>query len=252
MVELTKEEKKGREGRVRLRIQIPRPRPLAELASRNHSSFVGLMKILLPAVAVGIVLLVVAWPQFQLRDEGFHIGLASITQEDVQNLRMLNPRYQGMDKRGEPFTVTARTAIKKNPQSDVVELDHPVADIMLNRGNWVALKGDFGVYREQDQQLDLIGTVQLYQDDGYEFETLAAHVNLADNTAEGDDPVHGQGPAGDIHSEGFRVYDKGQSILFTGRAHLILRAREEGGRAIPNLLPDSDPKVGTPGDKGHG
>ncbi len=249
MGELTKERPPG-EGRARLHFAMPRPRPLSALAGRGHTSFVGVMKIVLPAVATAIVLLVVVWPQFRAHDEGFRVGLANITQEDVQNLRMLNPRYQGMDKRGEPFTVTAKTAIKKNPQSDVVELDHPMADIMLNRGNWVALKGDSGVYREQDQQLDLIGNVQLYQDDGYEFETLAAHVNLADNTADGDDPVHGQGPAGDIHSEGFRVLDKGQSILFTGKAHLVLRSREEGG--APETLPGGGPKESAPADKGHG
>jgi len=251
MIELAKE-KPAAEGRSRLRVQIPRPRPLAELASKSYSSFVGAMKIVLPAIAVGIVLLVIAWPQFQVRNEGFHVGLANITQEDVQNLRMISPRYQGTDKRGEPFAVTADSATKKNPQSDVIELEHPVADITVTQGNWMALKADYGVYREQDQQLDLIGGVDLFHDDGYEFETLAAHVNLANNTAQGDDPVHGQGPFGEIQSDGFRVYDKGARIVFTGKAHLLLRSREEGGGNIPDFLPTVSPDQANPGIKGHG
>ena len=240
MVELTKE-KPNAEGRRRHRLQLPRPRILAAPSSRNYSSFVGTMKIVLPAIAVGIVLLVVAWPRFQTRDEGFHIGLSSITPEDVQNLRMVNPRYQGMDKRGEPFTVTADSAMKKNPQSDVVELDHPIADITITRGNWIALKAIYGVYREQDQQLDLIGKVDLYHDDGYEFQTLAAHVNMANNTAEGDDPVYGQGPFGTIESQGFRVFDKGARIVFTGQAHLLLRSHEQGGSEMPDFVPNINP-----------
>jgi lipopolysaccharide export system protein LptC len=236
MVELSKE-KSGTEGRRRHRVQLPRPRILAAPSNRNYSSFVGTMKIVLPAIAVGIILLVVAWPRFQTHDEGFHVGLSSITPEDVQNLRMVSPRYQGTDKRGEPFTVTADTAMKKSPQSDVVELSRPVADITITRGNWIALKAEYGVYREQDQQLDLIGKVDLYHDDGYEFETLAAHVNMANNTAEGDDPVYGQGPFGTIESQGFRVYDKGERIIFTGLAHLLLRSREQGGGEMPDFMP---------------
>jgi lipopolysaccharide export system protein LptC len=213
--------------RARLRLQGPRPRPLAELASSSYSAFVGAMKVVLPAIAVGLVLLVLAWPQFRSAEEGFHIGVANITPEDVQNLRMINPRYQGIDKKGEPFTITALWAIKAKPSSDVIELEKPQSDITLNHGNWVTLRADYGVYREQDQILDLIGGVDLFHDAGYEFRTLNAEANLATNTAEGDDPVHGQGPFGEIQSEGFRIYDKGDRVLFTGKAHLVLRPRAE-------------------------
>lgn len=224
MVKATKS-KPGAENRARLRLPSPRPRPLAELASSGYSAFVGAMKVALPAIAVGLILLVVAWPQFQLNDEGFRIGLANITPDDAQNLRMVHPRYQGIDKRGEPFTITANSAVKTKPTSDVVELEKPQADITLNRGNWVTLKADYGAYREQDQQLDLIGSVDLFHDDGYEFKTLSAHIDFVTNYAEGDDPVQGQGPAGDIRSQGFRIYDKGERVLFTGKTHLLLRPR---------------------------
>lgn len=246
MAEVTK----GRpvaQNRARLRIQAPRQRPLAELAIGGYSSFVGTMKVVLPAIAVGIVLLVVAWPQFQVREEGFRVGFAKITREDVENLRMINPRYQGIDKRGEPFTVTATAATKSKPTSDVIELEQPVADITITRGNWVALKADYGAYREQDQQLDLIGSVDLYHDDGYEFRTLSAHVNMANNMAEGDDPVHGQGPFGDIRSQGFRIYDKGERVLFTGKCYLVLRPRATVDDKNPIPRPDADLKT-----RGHG
>ena len=248
MVQLTKE-KSGSEGHRRLRVQLSRARLPTAAANGNYSSFVGAMKIVLPAIAVGIILLVVAWPRFQQRDEGFRLGVSSVTPEDVQNLRMVSPRYQGTDRRGEPFTVTADSAIKKNPQSDVIELSNPMADITVTAGNWVAIKADYGVYREQDQQLDLIGKVDLYHDDGYEFETLAAHVNMVDNTAQGDDPVYGQGPFGTIKSQGFRVLDKGQRIIFTGKAHLLLRSREQGGGGASDLFPSIAPSQPIPAGK---
>jgi len=217
------------EERFRPRPESPRSRALATLGSSRYSSFVNAMKVVLPAVALGIILLVVAWPQFRAQKEGFHLGIANLSRNDVENLRMVHPRYQGLDKRGEPFTVTALTAIKRKPTSDVVELDTPQADITLNRGNWVTLKADFGAYREQDQQLDLIGKVSLYQDEGYEFHTLSARIDMANNTATGDDPVQGQGPFGDVTSQGFRILDKGARVIFTGKAHLTLRPKATDG-----------------------
>lgn len=226
MAEVTKIKPVAQNG---ARVRLPAPRPLAHLASSRYSNFVGAMKVVLPAIAVGLILLVVGWPQFQSHEQGFRIGIANITMEDAANLRMMNPRYQGIDRHGEPFTVTARSAVKHKPASDVIELEMPQADITLDKGNWVALKAEFGAYREQDQQLDLIGSVNLYHDEGYEFRTISAHVNMTTNSAEGDDPVHGQGPFGEITSQGFRIYDKGKRIVFTGQAHLLLQPQATTG-----------------------
>ncbi|HLI10908.1 MAG TPA: LPS export ABC transporter periplasmic protein LptC [Alphaproteobacteria bacterium] len=212
----------------RERLRFTAPRPLAELAGSHYSAFVGAMKVMLPAIGLGLILLVAAWPEFRNRVDSFHIGIAKMSAEDIENLRMINPRYQGLDNRGEPYTVTARSAVKRNPKSDLIELDSPQADITLQRGNWVTLKSDYGAYREQDQQLNLVGSVSLFQDEGYEFHTLSAHIDMANNTADGDDPVQGQGPAGQITSQGFRILDKGARIIFTGKAHLLLYPRANG------------------------
>jgi len=209
------------EKRTRMRIEAPRAR--LELAGSNYSSFVGAMKMVLPAVGLGLVLMVIVWPEFNKHEREFVAALANITQEDVEKQRLTKPRYQGTDKQGEPYTVTAQFSTKKNPNSDVWDLDQPQADVTLSRGNWVTLRSDFGAYREGDQQLDLIGNVNLFHDDGYSFRTLSAHIDFVKNTAEGDDPVQGEGPSGDVTAEGFRIYDKGDRIIFTGKAHLDIR-----------------------------
>ncbi|HYB10044.1 MAG TPA: LPS export ABC transporter periplasmic protein LptC [Alphaproteobacteria bacterium] len=209
------------EKRTRMRIQAPRVR--AELAGSNYSSFVGAMKMVLPAVGLALVIMVIVWPEFRKHEHEIVVGVANITQDDVEKQRLTNPRYQGTDKQGEPYTVTAQSSTKKNPNSDVWDLEQPQADITLSRGAWVTLRSDFGAYREADQQLDLIGNVNLYRDDGYAFRTLSAHIDFVKNTAEGDDPVEGQGPSGEVTAEGFRIYDKGDRVIFTGKAHLNLR-----------------------------
>jgi lipopolysaccharide export system protein LptC len=56
---------------------------------------------------------------------------------------------------------------------------------------------------------------------------------MAAGTAEGHDPVQGQGVFGDVESEGFRLLDHGQVIIFTGNAklHMIPRPVEAGSAA---------------------
>jgi len=40
--------------------------------------------------------------------------------------------------------------------------------------------------------------------------------------------------------------------VFTGKAHLLLRPREEGGGNIPDFMPTLSPDQPNPGTKGHG
>ena len=49
-----------------------------------------------------------------------------------------------------------------------------------------------------------------------------ARFNLDDRSASGDDPVEGQGPLGTLQSEGFRIFDGGDRVLFTGKAQMFV------------------------------
>ena len=52
---------------------------------------------------------------------------------------------------------------------------------------------------------------------------------MAAGTAEGDDPVTGQGPFGNVTAEGFRILDRGDTIVFKGRTKLEIRPRGTSG-----------------------
>ena len=56
--------------------------------------------------------------------------------------------------------------------------------------------------------------------------TAAAQIQLREGSASGDEPVAAQGPFGTLTSEGFRLTDRGQVVIFTGRSHAVL----EGGQ----------------------
>jgi lipopolysaccharide export system protein LptC len=92
---------------------------------------------------------------------------------------------------------------------------------MLKDGTWLVLTAASGVYERTAKTLDLTGAVTLFHDTGYEIRTQSARVDLEQGTAEGQEPVHGQGPFGDLQSEGFRMIGKGETIFLTGKSKVV-------------------------------
>jgi lipopolysaccharide export system protein LptC len=196
----------------------------ASRLSGGYSRFVSAMKLLLPAVAVGLVLLIVVWPRLQLSLEHMRAALPRLDLSEARDLRMVNAHYAGTDKRHRPYVLTAEVA-RQTQANDLTSMEGPKADITLKSGAWLALTGDTGVYVSQGQLLDLFGDVKLFHDRGYELNTESAHLDMAAGTAEGNEPVQGQGVFGDVNSQGFRLLDHGQTIIFTGKAKLHLTPR---------------------------
>ena len=50
---------------------------------------------------------------------------------------------------------------------------------------------------------------------------------MQQGTAEGDDPITGQGPFGTVAAQGFRILDRGDTIIFTGHTRMLIRPREK-------------------------
>ena len=188
----------------------------------SHSRFVRLMKLVLPAAAGVLVLMIVAWPQIADRPEGFQLGASSGSLLAAGQHKLVNARYTGTDRRDNPFTITARAVAQNEASADEVDLQGPTADIFLGAGTWVAVTAPIGSYRKKDQILELTGGVDMFHDDGYEFHTEVAVVDLSAGVASGDHPVRGQGPFGRLRSNGFRILDGGQRVRFLGRSRLVL------------------------------
>jgi lipopolysaccharide export system protein LptC len=198
-------------------------RPPPRLSVGNpYSMFVGLMKVVLPAMAAALILLVIAWPKLMLEDDRFRAGVALLTPDQVDNLSMLNARFEGIDEKSQPYTITANMATQSGVAEDLVDLDLPKADITLEDGAWLALTARTGQYRREGKLLDLHGSVSLFHDKGFELRSEFARIDLAGATAEGDRPVEGQGTLGHINAEGFRMLDRGERIIFTGKSRLVI------------------------------
>ncbi len=216
-------EGRGARGKTSARALRQPPR----FSGRNgYSIFVVLLKVLLPALAAALILLVFAWPQLEPRDNAFRIGVSQISLDQAESLSMLNPRFDGLDKLNRPFSVTADLATQETGESEIVDLELPKADLTLEDGTWLAIMAKAGRYHRKAEIVNLAGDVVLFHDQGFEVRTEVAHVYLNDGRAEGDEPVEGHGPLGTLVSEGFRIEDQGKRVFFTGKSRMLVYKKQ--------------------------
>jgi len=188
----------------------------------GYSRFVAIAKLVLPLVAVALFALVWAWPNLRGGDLRFRLGFSDFVTRETAGPSMINPRYVGTDKNQQPYSITSNVARNSPADRMKIDLEVPKGDIVLNDGTWLMLSADAGVYARTAKTLDLTGGVTLFHDSGYEIRTDSAYVDLDQGTAAGDQPVHGQGPFGDLRAEGFILLDKGKVIHFTGKSKLTI------------------------------
>ncbi|WP_372623100.1 LPS export ABC transporter periplasmic protein LptC [Falsiroseomonas sp.] len=186
---------------------------------------VAVAKRLLPLAAVGLLATVALWPEFESAADRGRVAFRRVAEVQPTALHIVEPRYQGLDEQNQPYTVTAATAVQEG-EEQAVQLQEPRADLELNDGGWVYLEAREGRYDRPGSRLDLAGDVTIHHDDGTQFVTPRAELDIAGGDASGDDPVAAQGPFGTLTAEGFRLYDRGQVVVFTGRARAVL----EGAR----------------------
>jgi len=191
------------------------PVPARRRVSLAYSRFVSLMKVGLPALALGLLALLAAWPTIQ---QTIHPP----TSADIGRLDMNNARFFSIDAERQPFSVVADNASQSSDEPGIILLTSPEAEMTQGDGSWVVLKGRQGFFNQSSHLLRLTDDVVIMQDDGYEFRSDEAFVDTRAGIAWGNKNVVGQGPFGEIRAKGFKILDKGQTVVFSGAPDLSL------------------------------
>lgn len=196
---------------------IRRPR-ISVRSIRLHSRWVAFLKFLLPASALALLALVVAWPTLneQVRTR--------LKPEEGQ-AEIVNPRYLSVDEKNQPYSLTAAKAAQSADKQGFLVLTKPEAEMTDSSGAWVTIDSDLGWYDRTNGVLLMRGNVHVLRDDGSEFTTEEGYSEVRKGTAWGDRHVVGQGPQGEIVAEGFRISDRGRSVVFLNQGKAEVQTR---------------------------
>ena len=187
-------------------------------ARNRYSRFVGLMRFLLPTIALFLIGLVVLWPQIM---GGFGNTimpmLANERFSEAEAMLMQTPRYVGTTEADEPYEVVAGTALLDPEAPDRILLNQLDARVDRRATSDVRLLASNGVYHRAARRLELSGEVELTTSDGYRFLTSEASIQLDRGLVDGSEPVSGAGPAGTLRADRFQIRQGGDVMRFEGR-----------------------------------
>ena len=176
-------------------------------------------KRLMPVLALGLLGTIAIWPEMERQTDAARQAIRHLGAIEG-NGRVLDARYQSVDEKGRPYTITAATAVQAGPQR--VNLTLPKGDVTMQNGAWLFVHSRQGVYLQHTGQLDLSGDVTLYRDDGTFLRSRTASIDLKRGAATSADTVSAEGPFGTLDARGFTLVDKGGVIQFAGPARLVL------------------------------
>lgn len=177
-------------------------------------------KIGLPLFALALLASVALWPEIAQMSERTRLSFRRVFAVEAESGRMIEPHYRGVDQRGRPYTMTARSAVQAGPNR--IDLDQPKGDLVLESGNWLQAESKKGVYLQHSEELDMSDDVVLYRDDGTVLRTQSTSVDLKHGAAAGNEQTHAEGPFGVLDAQGFTLTDKGGAIQFQGPARMVI------------------------------
>jgi len=132
------------------------------------------------------------------------------------------PLFMGLDKKKKPFKVSALKATRYNNNQDEFNLEEPKGEIESDSEKFF-MNGDFGVYNKKSQILTVEGDVKLTDKISMEFKTSKAFFDFKKEILFSNTDVIGIKKHSVIEAEGFKILNKKNKIIFTGKSKLILR-----------------------------
>jgi lipopolysaccharide export system protein LptC len=146
----------------------------------------------------------------------------------VKNITIVNPRFEGHDNRDQPYVVTADTATRRPDSASMTDLFAP----RMEDQTGAVARARAGVWNQNEEILDLYDDVRITDAAGYVFRTDRARFYVAENRVEGDTPLQGSGPIGEVRADKYEVLDEGNRIVLRGNVWTrFQRPKEEG--AVP-------------------
>ena len=192
------------------------------VSTTAHTKFVSRLKTAFLALAGLLVLLLVAWPLINPVEKHLKLSFSSMNEGESGMPQMVNPKFQGVDDRDQPYNISADIAVQET--EDTVRLSKVKGDILLKKNNesWVKVTSDGGVITLSERLIKLYGMVHLVSKSGYTVDTETALIDLGKRVASGEDPVRVQGPLGVIDAMGFYLENDTQKLHFVGPVKLVI------------------------------
>ena len=190
----------------------------------SYDGLVGTAKWLLPALAAIVAVAMLAWPAIGGHDFSFVLAKDRVAIA-TERLKITHAVYRGEDTKGQPFIISAGSAVQRTSKDPVVKLNDLAARIQLQDGP-ARILARTGSYDMESETVDVDGPVSVRGANGYVLDTRDVRIDLASRTARSNGAVTGSMPLGSFSANHIYADISNRIVRLDGRARLhIVQAR---------------------------
>jgi lipopolysaccharide export system protein LptC len=193
----------------------------------NRSKIIKFIKTALPLIAAALTAIIITWTF--VSDRQNYVRPTEEGNQSVGKNELIKARFESVDSKNQPYTITATRAMRENDNEDRVILEKPQGEIAMNNGQTIGISAENGIYDQSQKFLNLTNTVKLYDGQGNNLQTQEMMIDIAKETINSTHDVRGNGPAGKITATGLHASNIEGTLRFEGPAKLVLNTNEDGG-----------------------
>ena len=184
----------------------------------RHDRLVRLLKFGLPALVVGLFLLLAIAPFGKKGDVSFLLD-KNKADKAQERMRVEQARYTGADDKGQGFEIVANQAIQQSSAVRVVDINGMSAKVGLDQGP-VSIAADRGRYDLDRQSVSVPGAVKVRDQNGYHLDTSNVNVDLKAKSLSSGGPVSGTMKLGEFSANHLSADLGSRTVTLSGGARL--------------------------------
>ncbi len=184
----------------------------------RHDRLISIARIGLPAI-IGILSAGLIFAPLAMRGEVSFVLAKDNVQVAKERMRVTAATYRGEDSKGQPFQLTAGSAVQATSSEPIVKLKDLTASIALKDGP-ASLHADAGRYDMDREIVSIVGPVVFSSSDGYRLETRDVMVGLKTRKLASGGRVDGKMPLGSFSANRMEADLGARTVLLDGGARL--------------------------------
>jgi lipopolysaccharide export system protein LptC len=184
-------------------------------AAQRHTRLVRTLRVLLPALALGGI--VVFWASAHFIPSNL-AGLISKAGIDVKSnsVTMEAPHISGFEGTKRAYEVKAARAIQSLDDPKVLAFQQINAHIGLDNSGTAMVDAGTGIYNGNNNTLELDKGISVRTTTGYAATAEQAMIDLAKGSLRTSRPVEISGKQGTLRANSMEVTDRGKHVVFRG------------------------------------
>lgn len=206
---------------VALRTRSPRQRWAAP--GSRHDRLVSTARIVLPiGIGVMVAFLLLA-PLMNVGEASFVLDKNKV-EVAKERLKIQAAQYRGEDQKGQPFDLTAKSAIQHSSAEPIVQLSDLSARVQLSDGP-ANIHADSGVYDMDSEKVKLNGPLNFTGPNNYDLKTQDATIDLKTRQMQSGGAVTGTTSQGTFSANSMHADMENRTVTLDGNARLRIVPR---------------------------